>query len=187
MPYTEESLDVFVRNVDFVQDRLGRVLLIENPSRYLEAGSSSLSEAEILARLVQRSHCGILLDINNICVGAHNLGKDPTQFELLRRDPSLIPNATNEAVRLGSPIRSLTRTAVRDYELGDVGLPAGARVMIIYASANRDERKFDDVDALRAQMDADERWAERLFSRLPVITMLSAAASVTPVAYVPLT
>jgi cytochrome P450 len=75
---------------------------------------------------------------------------------LLRRDPSLIPNATNEAVRLGSPIRSLTRTVVRDYELGGVLLPAGARVMVVYASANRDERKFADphqFDVTRVRAD----------------------------------
>jgi cytochrome P450 len=76
----------------------------------------------------------------------HQLGRNPNQYALLRKDPSLIPNASNEAVRLGSPIRSLTRTTTQDVDLGGVRLLGGARVMIIYASANRDERKFENPD-----------------------------------------
>jgi cytochrome P450 len=109
-------------------------------------------------RLLVRDYIGPSLDTTIAATGQLllELGSDPTQFELLRRDPSLIPNATNEAVRLGSPIRSLTRTVVRDYELGGVQLPAGARVMVVYASANRDERRFDkphQFDVTRARAD----------------------------------
>jgi cytochrome P450 len=76
----------------------------------------------------------------------YQLVRHPAQFERLRRDPRLIPNAVNEAVRLGSPIGSLTRTVVDDCMLGGARLPAGARVMIVFAAANRDERKFDNPD-----------------------------------------
>jgi cytochrome P450 len=65
---------------------------------------------------------------------------------LLKNDPSLIPAAVNEAVRMGSPIRSFSRTLTKDYELGGVTLPAGARAMMLFASANRDERKFPNPD-----------------------------------------
>jgi riboflavin kinase/FMN adenylyltransferase len=44
----------------------------------------------------------------------------------------------------------------------------GKRVRLAFVQRLRDERKFDDVDALRVQMEADKRWAERLFSRLSV-------------------
>jgi cytochrome P450 len=64
----------------------------------------------------------------------------------LRREPAFIPNACNEAVRLGSPIRSLTRTVTTNFEIGGAVLPKGARVMMVYASANRDERKFPSPD-----------------------------------------
>ena len=76
----------------------------------------------------------------------YRLALNPDQWELLQRDPSLIPGAVNEAVRIGSPIRSFTRTLTTDYTLGGVNLAAGARVMVLYASANRDERKFPDPD-----------------------------------------
>jgi cytochrome P450/ferredoxin-NADP reductase len=76
----------------------------------------------------------------------YRLGQNQDQWALLQRDPSLIANAVNEAVRIGAPIRSFTRTLTTDYVLGGVSLPAGARVMVLYASANRDERKFPDAD-----------------------------------------
>lgn len=74
------------------------------------------------------------------------LGKNPDQWKLLKKNPLLIPKAVNEAVRMGSPIRSFSRTMTKDYEVAGVILPMGARVMIIYASANRDEAKFPNAD-----------------------------------------
>jgi uncharacterized protein (UPF0276 family) len=89
LPYTEEALDVFAGNVERVQDTLGRPILIENPSRYLSLPHSTLTEAEFLEQLVQRTGCGVLLDINNIYVTAHNCGADPASQleEYLRRIP----------------------------------------------------------------------------------------------------
>ena len=77
LPYTEEALDVVVRNVGRLQDVLGRQVSIENPSCYLGFTDSSLSEPAFLAELVRRSGCGLLLDANNIVVTAHNLRLDP--------------------------------------------------------------------------------------------------------------
>ena len=76
----------------------------------------------------------------------YQLGRNPDQWAALVENPSLIDNAINEAVRLGSPIRSFTRRATAATTLAGVDLPANARVMVIYASANRDERKFPDPD-----------------------------------------
>ena len=77
LPYTEEALEVVVRNILRLQDRLGRRVLVENPSSYLAFAHSTLSEPEFLAELVSRSGCGLLLDANNIAVTAHNLRLDP--------------------------------------------------------------------------------------------------------------
>jgi cytochrome P450 len=98
--------------------------------------------------LLVRDYIGPSLDTTIAATGEliHQLGQDPSQWDALRCDPALVPNAVNEAVRLGSPIRALTRTTLQECELGGVALPAGARVMILYASANRDERKFSDPD-----------------------------------------
>jgi cytochrome P450 len=76
----------------------------------------------------------------------YHLGRNPDQWDALKRDPSLIPNAINETVRISAPIRSFTRHLTKDYAFGDAVVPAGARVMMIYASANRDEKKFTDPD-----------------------------------------
>lgn len=77
VPYTREALDHFAVQVARVQDRLGRAICVENPSRYLAFAGDEMSEAEFLHALCARSGCGILLDINNIEVSATNLGLDP--------------------------------------------------------------------------------------------------------------
>lgn len=80
LPYTEEALAVVVRNVQRLQERLGRRVSIENPSCYLAFGHSTLSEPEFLAELARRSGCGLLLDANNVVVTAHNLRLDPMDW-----------------------------------------------------------------------------------------------------------
>ena len=77
LPYTEEALDVVGANVDRVQQALGRRVSIENPSCYLGFRHSTMSESEFLAELARRTGCGLLLDINNVVVTAHNLRLDP--------------------------------------------------------------------------------------------------------------
>lgn len=77
LPYTEEALEVVVRNVGRLQEALGRQVSIENPSCYLGFVHSTLAEPEFLSELVRRSGCGLLLDANNIVVTAHNLRLDP--------------------------------------------------------------------------------------------------------------
>jgi uncharacterized protein (UPF0276 family) len=74
LPLTEESLDVVARNVMRAQERLGRPLLIENPSTYLRFEHSAIPEPEFLAELARRTGCGLLLDLNNLYVSACNLG-----------------------------------------------------------------------------------------------------------------
>lgn len=74
------------------------------------------------------------------------LGQHPEVLEQLKQDPSLITNCVHEAVRLASPIRGFTRFAAADFEIGGVTIPKEARVLVLYASANRDERKYADPD-----------------------------------------
>ena len=70
------------------------------------------------------------------------LARHPDQYERLRAEPSLIPHAINEAIRLETPIRGFTRVSTRDQDFDGVTLPQGARTMVLFASANRDERKW---------------------------------------------
>jgi len=74
------------------------------------------------------------------------LSRNPRVWETLRSDPSLCRNAANEAVRLGSPVRSFTRTTAVDVEIAGVAIPAGRRVMMLYGAANRDGSVFPDPD-----------------------------------------
>jgi uncharacterized protein (UPF0276 family) len=74
LPYTEEALAHIVERVSRVQDYLGRQILLENVSSYLEYTVSTIPEWEFVAELTQRTGCGLLLDINNIYVNARNHG-----------------------------------------------------------------------------------------------------------------
>lgn len=74
VPYTLASLEHFAREIDKVQDRLKRSILIENPSRYLDYRGNDLTEVEFIECLLSKTGCGLLLDINNVEVSATNLG-----------------------------------------------------------------------------------------------------------------
>jgi cytochrome P450 len=68
----------------------------------------------------------------------------PEQWRLVRADPARIRNAFNEVIRLESPIQFFSRVLLRDHKMGDTVLPEGARAIVMYGSANRDETKFAD-------------------------------------------
>ena len=72
MPFNTAALDVLCANVQRVQERLKRQLLVENLSAYVSFDSSDRSEAEFLNALVQRTGCELLVDVNNIYVNALN-------------------------------------------------------------------------------------------------------------------
>jgi uncharacterized protein len=89
IPYTHAALDHFAAQVGRVQDRLGRAILVENPSRYLAYAANDWDEVDFLHELCRRSGCGLLLDINNVEVSAFNLGLDPGPW-LDAFDPALV-------------------------------------------------------------------------------------------------
>lgn len=74
LPFNAAALDVMCANVQRVQDRLQRQLLVENLSAYVSFNSSDRSETAFLAELVKRTGCGLLVDVNNIYVNALNAG-----------------------------------------------------------------------------------------------------------------
>lgn len=80
----------------------------------------------------------------------------PEHWALVRARPELIPNAVEEVVRLASPIRAFTRFVTEDTAIAGVPIPQGARVMVMYASANRDERKFADPDRFDVTRDVHD-------------------------------
>jgi cytochrome P450 family 130 len=70
------------------------------------------------------------------------LHQRPDQRHLLAQRPELIPDAVDELLRLTSPVQGLARTVTRDATIGDATIPAGRRVLLLYGSANRDERQY---------------------------------------------
>ena len=89
LPYTQETLDVVATHVDRIQSRLGRRLLVENPSSYLRFEDSPIAEADFLNALARRTGCGLLCDVNNVYVSCRNLGGDPADY-LDRLDPAAV-------------------------------------------------------------------------------------------------
>lgn len=85
VPLTDAMLARVSDNLMQLQDTLGRQVLIENPAHYLrfdagELGAELIPETHFLTRLVERSGCGLLIDVNNVFVSAHNIGIDPAAW-----------------------------------------------------------------------------------------------------------
>ena len=76
VPRTNEALTRLAANIGQVQDVLGREILIENPTHYLALRDHQWSETSFLCELARRTGCKLLIDVNNVAVGAHNLGYD---------------------------------------------------------------------------------------------------------------
>ena len=72
LPYTKKALQCFCKNVDFVQSFFKKQILVENPSSYLSFPNPEISEWEFLKTLSKKTGCGLLLDVNNVFVSAHN-------------------------------------------------------------------------------------------------------------------
>lgn len=80
VPYTEETVRRVSDHVKEVQDTVGRRMLLENPSTYLAFADSTMGEIEFLRQVVERSGCGLLLDVNNVFVSATNQGYGPEAY-----------------------------------------------------------------------------------------------------------
>lgn len=80
LPYTEEALEHMVTRVDEAQDFLGRRILLENLSSYVQFADSTIPEWEFIAEVSRRAGCGILLDVNNIHVNSVNHSFDPSDY-----------------------------------------------------------------------------------------------------------
>src|SRR5258708_15956934 len=89
LPMTEEALAIVCRHVEQTQTCLKRRILVENPSTYLTFGHSTIPEWEFIAAVAERTGCGILCDVNNIYVSAHNHGWNASTY-LAARPPAKI-------------------------------------------------------------------------------------------------
>lgn len=137
LPYTDEALRHMVERVREVQDYLGRQILIENVSSYLGYADSPQREWEFLSALAAESECGLLLDLNNVYVSAHNLGFSADEFL------AGIPVAAVKEFHLAG--HSSNGYDGRDILIDTHGTPVCADVWALYATA---VRRFGDAPTL---------------------------------------
>ena len=138
-------------------EQMAREYLLQVPREILLPGSWGERVFELVdegtmtdeqARLMMFDYLAPALDTTiNATSGALWLfGQNPDQWDLVRADPALIPAALDEAMRLETPIRAFSRYVGRDHEVDGIMIPEGSRALIVYASANRDERRWDEPE-----------------------------------------
>jgi cholest-4-en-3-one 26-monooxygenase len=121
-----------------------------------DVDGDKLSDMQLSAFFMLLQNAGSETTRNLITTGTLALLQRPDQLRRLRADLSLLPTAIEELLRHTTPVMSFTRTATRDTEIAEQAIEEGDHVLIVYASANRDERAFnrpDDIDVAREPND----------------------------------
>jgi cytochrome P450 len=113
-----------------------------------EVDGEHLSQLQIDLFFLLLQNAGSETTRNLITSGTLALLEHPDQLERLRADLDLLPVAIEELLRYVTPVMQFCRTAVVDTEVGGTTIPAGDRLLLVYSSANRDERAFDEPDRL---------------------------------------
>lgn len=110
------------------------------------SGDDTLSDDEVFWSASMLVGAGSETTTNLLSGLFLTLAQRPEVYTRLREQPELIPAAIEEQLRLVSPVQGFYRTATRDYPIGENTIPAGARVLLLYAAGNRDPRHYDDPD-----------------------------------------
>src|SRR6266511_6089866 len=150
---------VMERDVPEIFERCGR-LIAERRERptddltsvlvHAEIDDQSLEEHEIVMGFFLLMAAGNDSTKATYASGMRALMENPDQRQLLLDDPSLIPRAVEESLRMFPAFAHLRRTATRDTELGDQQIDEGDKVLMWYVSSNRDESRYDDPEIGRA-------------------------------------
>ena len=125
--------------------------------RAADAGDLSHEEA----RKMMMDYTGPALDttINGLGNALSLFARHPEQWDLLRAEPELTNRAIEEALRLESPVRSFGRKLTRDHDMGGVAMSGGDWALMVYASGNRDERRYADPETFDIRRDARDHLA----------------------------
>lgn len=113
-----------------------------------EVEGETLTQIQIDLFFMLLQNAGSETTRNLLTTGMLVLLDHPEQLEQLRADLSLVPVAVEELLRYVSPVMQFTRRATKDTEIDGRAISTGERVVLVYPSANRDERAFDDPDRL---------------------------------------
>ena len=122
-------------------------------------GSNALSLDQALATLQNITIAGYLSTTFLIATGTYDLLQNPEQLQMLRDDPSLIPQAVRELLRYNAPAQIVERVAAETVELSGVSIPKDAKIMAVIGSANRDESVFPNADQLDITRDTSQQIA----------------------------
>jgi uncharacterized protein (UPF0276 family) len=128
LPYTDATLARVCRHIDEAQSHLGRRLLLENPSTYVQFEASTMDEAFFLREVVRRTGCGLLLDVSNAYVSAVNHGGDARAFI------DALPSAAIGEIHLAGFAEDLDAAGDR-LLIDSHGAPVAAAVWALYAHA----------------------------------------------------
>ncbi len=116
-------------------------------------GEKPLNTPEMLSILQQILVAGNETTTNLIASGTMLLCQNPKEMSRLQADPSIATNVVEEALRVEAPVQGLFRMAKVDTEIGGVKVPAGSRLVLMYASANRDECQFAESETFDVARD----------------------------------
>jgi cytochrome P450 len=120
----------------------------------IAADEGKLTHAECPPLLVDYLAPSIDTTMSAISNALYLFASHPEQWQLLKDEPELMPNAINEVVRYEPPLRAFARCVAQQTEIGGVTITPGARVLVMYASANRDEREWDEPAVFDIRRDA---------------------------------
>lgn len=143
-----------------VGELIQRTLAAADPGGLLPGGrGEQLCRLGLPNLLVSYTWPGIDTTVNALASAVLLFAHHPEQWDELRADRSLIPAAVNEVLRLHAPVQYFTRHVTEDVDVAGVALGAGTKVLVMYGSANRDERRFPDPDRFDIHRRADGQLA----------------------------
>src|SRR5581483_4951828 len=122
--------------------------LISDMIHHKVAGEEPLSETILINLINGAVIAGHETTTHLIGTGLVLLLEEPERWQALRDHPEQIPQAIEEILRLRGPVQGFIRVATREVTVGGKVMPAGTRLLVLYASGNRDESRFDQADRL---------------------------------------
>lgn len=143
-----------------LQETMGLLTKLYDKERVLPGGfAAKLIAASHRGEISRETAIGMLAGyvvaafettISAMAAGVQLFADNPAEWDKLRADPRLAMSAANEIVRIETPLQNFARVTTQDAEMSDGSvIPSGTRVVVSYASANRDERQFAEPDAFR--------------------------------------
>jgi cytochrome P450 len=144
------ALAVWANLVDYISTQATRDKLpagTMGAAIYEAADRGLISHDQCPQLFVSYLVAGVDTTINAVANAVELFARYPEQWDRLRAEPALIPSAFEEVLRIDAPLQLVRRWCVTDTEIGGTVIPAESNVVLIYASANRDPRKWPAPDA----------------------------------------